>query len=373
MFIDSDNIKLTRAVHLLNQSKLSGLIIYSDGSYNILHPAYFRYFSEIRPIGKSAVVISTNGRLAIIVEPESAAARIAAGSWISDVRCTCNIAQGVADILREFKIENSIGIVGTDEMTADVYDTITQIVIPQLADSIIENIAREKTRHELEVVKEAARIADIGFKAFLKNVRTGIKEYELAAETGYAMRAAGAEDIFMLISSERHNLALHRPLDKRLLQGDIVIVEMAPFCEGQCVQVCRTVYLGKPDNVLEEKYALLIRAFTESLKQIKPGLPAFAMSRAMNNIITDAGYGEYCRPPHMRARGHGFGVGSISPGPVIDDDTNVILERHRVLISHPNQYFPETGYLACGETVLVTDSGYERLLHTETRLYAKEV
>jgi hypothetical protein len=38
---------------------------------------------------------------------------------------------------------------------------------------------------------------------------------------------------------------------------------------------------------------------------------------------------------------------------------------------HPNQYLPETGYLACGETVLVTDGGIERLAKTESKLYEK--
>jgi hypothetical protein len=40
-----------------------------------------------------------------------------------------------------------------------------------------------------------------------------------------------------------------------------------------------------------------------------------------------------------------------------------------VVVVHPNQYLPATGYLACGETVLVTPTGADRLSRTETRLY----
>jgi len=366
------SIRLEKTIGLLKQHKLGGLIIFSDGSSSILRPAYLHYFTGIRPIGKSAAVISTNGRVALVVERKSEANYNSAQGSIKDVRLADNFPEGILNVLREFDVENRIGIAGTDEMTADIYDVITRMAVPQPANSIIETIAAEKNEHELQVVRETARIADTGFKAILDNTRPGIKEYELAAEAGYAMRAAGAEDIFLLISSERHNQALHRPLEKRLERGDIIIVEMAPFVEGQCVQVCRTIFLGKPDSVLKEKYELLVHAFLESLKQIKPGLPAYAMSRVMNKIISEAGYGEYCRPPHMRARGHGFGVGSISPGPVIADDTGVLLQRHQVLISHPNQYFPETGYLACGETVLVTGNGYERLINSETKLYIRE-
>ncbi len=97
------------------------------------------------------------------------------------------------------------------------------------------------------------------------------------------------------------------------------------------------------------------------------------MSKAMNRVISDAGYAKYCYPPYMRARGHGFGVGSLRPGGAVDDETKVPFDNLQVVVVHPNQYLPETGYLACGETVLVTELGAERLAKTETKLYVKEV
>ena len=118
---------------------------------------------------------------------------------------------------------------------------------------------------------------------------------------------------------------------------------------------------------------MLLRAFTESLAAIKPGVEASAMSKAMNRVISEAGYAKYCYPPYMRARGHGFGVGSLRPGGAVDDETKAIFEKQQVVVVHPNQYLPETGYLACGETVLVTDGGAQRLARTDTKLYVKEV
>ena len=118
---------------------------------------------------------------------------------------------------------------------------------------------------------------------------------------------------------------------------------------------------------------MLVHALEESLKYIRSDVPASVISKAMNEVISEAGYAKYCYPPYMRARGHGLGAGSIAPGHVIDDDTKVNLERHQVVVVHPNQYLPETGYLACGETVLVTDTGMERLAETETKLYIKGV
>jgi WD40 repeat protein len=77
-------------------------------------------------------------------------------------------------------------------------------------------------------------------------------------------------------------------------------------------------------------------------------------------VLEAQGYGEFCHPPHIRRRGHGLGFTSMRPGDVaLDNDT--VLEPGMVFMIHPNQYLPETGYLLCGEPVLLTSSGAEPL------------
>ena len=370
----ANNRKLTRSIELLRQRGLDGLILYSSGTCSILHASYLHYFSECKPLGPHNAAVLTKSRdVVLLVEPSWDSLRASHVSWIDDVRGTSDFVNDLVRCLGQLNIAGSIGLVGSREMTIDTYDAIEQVARIALADDIIEEIAREKTSDELENVKKTARIADLGFNAFLEHSRAGIREYELVAEMEYAMRRAGADDIFILLSSGEHNYEMHEPTDRRLRKGDIIIGEITPICEGQFIQLCRTVVLGKPSPLVAEKYNMLLNAFHESLKTVRPGSPAGALSQAMNKVISDAGYAKYCYPPYMRARGHGFGVGSIAPGAVIDDDTKVDLQENQVVVVHPNQYLPETGYLACGETVRVTQDGMERLAETETRLYSKEV
>jgi Xaa-Pro aminopeptidase len=62
----------------------------------------------------------------------------------------------------------------------------------------------------------------------------------------------------------------------------------------------------------------------------------------------------------MRVRGHGLGITSDAPGDLtIDNEAR--LEDGMVFVMHPNQYLPETGYLMCGEPVVVTAAGAEAL------------
>ena len=97
-----------------------------------------------------------------------------------------------------------------------------------------------------------------------------------------------------------------------------------------------------------------------------PALPMASVCRAINTVLEAEGYGEYCHPPHIRRRGHGLGFGSIRPGDVsLDNDT--VLTEGMVFMIHPNQHLPETGYLLCGEPVLLTARGAEPLTQQPVR------
>jgi Xaa-Pro dipeptidase len=371
--MNGTNIKLEKILKLMKEKELQGLIIYSNGICNILRPSYLHYFAEFKPLGtRNAAVVSQSGAVSLIVSPAWDAVRASAASWITDVHSSVEFVEDLRHIMDRLNIKGKVGLVGAGEMVQEVYAAIASRVETVKADDLIEEVAQEKTDKELDLIRKTARIADIGADAFAKSARKGIREYELVAELEFAMRSAGADDIFILLSSGRHNDEMHEPTDRRLQEGDIVIGEISPVCDGQFMQLCRTVVLGAPDPVLTDKYGILIRALEASFQVIKSGAPAAGITAAMNRVFGEAGYADYCRPPYMRSRGHGFGIGSIQPGAELSDKMQVNLSRHQVVAVHPNQYIPETGYLACGETVLVTDTGVERLAGTETRLYVNE-
>ena len=370
----AEHVKLNKAIELINQKGLDGLIVYSNGAANILRPNHLHYFSGFRPMGsRNAAAVSKSGDVVLLVTPIWDQGRASSKSWIKDVRGTSAFMSDLVSAMRQFKLTGSVGLAGSDEMTTEVYDGIKQVANVIRADDIIPAMAKEKTGAEIENARKAGRAADAGYRAFIENARPGITEYEFLAEMELAMRAAGADDNFNLMSAGSHNLAMHAPTDRRLAVGDIIIGEISPVVDGQVLQICRTIVLDKASPLLVEKYDMLVNALQESLKAVRPGNPASAMAVAMNKVISEAGYAKYCVPPYMRARGHGMGVGSVSPGGVLDDETDAPFEKGQVVVVHPNQYLPETGYLACGETVLITDSGYERLVESLTKLYVKEV
>ena len=121
----NDNGKLKKAVERMNQKGLNGMIIYSGGTASANRPSYLHYFSECKPLGpRNAAILSKSGEVALLVEPHWDSVRASKKSWIQDIRGTSDFMKDLRGILKEFKISGLIGLVGSKEMTQDIYAAI---------------------------------------------------------------------------------------------------------------------------------------------------------------------------------------------------------------------------------------------------------
>jgi Xaa-Pro dipeptidase len=235
------------------------------------------------------------------------------------------------------------------------------------ADKLVFDAARTKTVEEIGFAREAARIAELGYTRLLQIVKPGMTEDDLAVTLKHYMKTLGAEDNFLLLCAGPHNRAVQPSTGRKLQDGDIILAEITPSYRGQLTQICRTVVIGDPPETLSHKYALVVRAMNQGIAAAKPGVPMGQVCGAINAVLEAKGYGEYCHPPHIRRRGHGLGFASVRPGDVSLDNTTV-LEPDMLFMIHPNQYLPETGYLLCGEPVLITAQGAEVLTREQSSL-----
>jgi Xaa-Pro aminopeptidase len=182
-----------------------------------------------------------------------------------------------------------------------------------------------------------------------------MREYELAANLETSMREQGAEDNFQLMSASQHNQAGHFPTDRVLERGDLILAEITPAVEGEFIQICRSCVLGTPTPLQYEKFALLRAALEAGMRAAKPGVSVTEIVNVINAPISAAGYEKYTKPPYMRTRGHSMGMGSMEPE--IAPGYEHYMQENMVFVMHPNQYIPETGYLMCGEPVIITPEG----------------
>ncbi len=352
----------------MREQSIDTLLVFDAGRHNFLRMNYVAYLTDFIGVGpETMLVFPAEGDPALFVTPAWDIARAKIESWVPDVRP-----------FKEFwgllpKLSGKVGLVGREWLHAALHDDIVKALKqkPVNAKDIVENIARRKTEFELERLRRAAAIADAGVRSLREEARPGLKEYELAAIVEHRMRALGAEDNFGMVVAHHHNHALHPPTDRVVEKGDIIIGEITPCVGGLFVQICRTVVLGRPAPVVEEKYALLKKAMQLGMDAAKTGAPASGVAAAINGALIEAGYEKYCRPPFMRVRGHGLGCGSSAPGN-LEDGNDTRLEEGMTFIVHPNQYLPETGYMTLGDTVVMTASKAAPMTRSSWDLYIKE-
>jgi Xaa-Pro dipeptidase len=347
---------------------LQTLLVYDSGRHNFLRMNYVAYLTDFINVGpQTMLVVPLDDAPVLYLAPVWDIARAREESFVSDVRP-----------FKEFyarlpNITGKVGLVGREAMHVELHDSIVKALkqTPLNAKNIIENMARCKTDFELARLKRAAEIADAGVQALHDEAQPGLKEYELAAIVEYRMRSLGAEDNFGMVVANGHNHALHPPTDRVVQPGDIIIGEITPCIGGLFVQICRTMVLGQPAPVVQEKYAILKKAMGLGMEAARTGAPANAIAAAINGTLTDAGYEKYCRPPFMRVRGHGLGCGSSAPGN-LEDGNQTKLEQGMTFIIHPNQYIPETGYMTLGDTVVMTAQKAEALTRSSWDIYVRD-
>jgi Xaa-Pro dipeptidase len=230
---------------------------------------------------------------------------------------------------------------------------------PLNAEKLISDTAKIRDEWSLNCTRRGVAIAERGYQNLLETTTVGMREYELAANLEVFMRSLGAEDNFQLMSASQHNTAGHFPTDRVLQQGDLVLAEITPAVEGEFIQICRSAVLGGPSQLQLEKFALLTGALEAGMRAAKPGVSVTEIVDVINKPIAAAGYEQYTKPPYMRTRGHSMGLGSMEPE--VAPGYEHYMQEDMVFVMHPNQYIPETGYIMCGEPVIITKDGAKNL------------
>jgi Xaa-Pro dipeptidase len=357
------NGRLERVLRRMAADGADTLVALSNARHSMARPDVATHLSGFRSLGESAFVLFGDGSARLIVTPAYDEDRAAARRPDTAIVAADDLAAALAQVLAERGARvgkvatvglallphalaaRVIGVLGKDAVTLD--DAVAAVTAP-------------KTDDEIARARQAAAIGEQGFEHLLAIARPGMRECDLAVQCNLFTKSLGADDNFLMLSALPHGYGVAASSNRPLTKGDVLVAEFTPSFEGQFAQICRTASIGAPSNALADKYALVARSMAAGIASVRPGIPVSAVADAIDAVLTEAGYGEYCRPPHMKRRGHGMGSGSIAPGDIAYDN-HTMIEPDMVFVVHPNQYLPETGYLLCGEPVRVTATGGEAL------------
>lgn len=230
---------------------------------------------------------------------------------------------------------------------------------------LISTLRKVKEPAEIEAIRQACRIADMGMKAAIAVIKEGVRELDVAIEAEYAMKKAGAERMAFPIfvntgyrSQWLHGMATAKKIEK----GDLIILDMGPVCNGYCADICRTLILGKPLEGQRQLHQLYREMQKQAIDSLKPGTKIFEIEDKIHEVVAKAGYGDY----YVRGFIHGIGLGfEETPFPTIfaEDVMEPILAGMTLSVGHSILAVPGIGGARVEDTLLVTDKGVEILTH----------
>jgi Xaa-Pro dipeptidase len=350
-----ENVRLT-----LRARGLEGLVAYGSGRHSFLasNPAW--YLTGFRQLGPHmAMLLPVTGEPVIVMTPVWDRARVT--EQLEGIEVIAVSPEAFLVTMREeierrglrtkrFAIAGGVQTHEVSEAWPGMFSAS-----PVSGEQLVSDISRIRDEWSRACAQQAAAIAEQGWRRCLEIAHPGMAEFELAADLEAEMRRLGAEDNFQLLSASQHNKAAHRPSHRILEEGDVLLGEITPAVAGEYVQICRTAVFGQPSDRQKELFALLDCALRDAMRAAKPSTPARDIVRIMNAPIIAAGYDAYTKPPYMRTRGHSMALGSMDPE--IAPDSEQVLQEGMVFVLHPNQYLPDTGYLMCGEPVIITQDG----------------
>lgn len=263
------------------------------------------------------------------------------------------------ELRRKGKLER-LGIAGMGDMSSALLHNIQTAFSCELVDceQILIDLRKVKSKNEIACLKEAARIAETGFRAMMEADLIGKSERYAAGIAEGAARKAGAEDITFTVfgSGERSARIVGRAENKIIEDGDMIMCALAVQYEGY-VSTCEFPYaVGNYSEETKHVIDVLIHASAAGLPHLKAGKPMKDFVCAVRNYFREAGLAEYDVYPPL----HGIGCAEAE-SPYPDENTEEVFQPGMTCNTDISLFGLKGGSNRIEEAFLITEDGAESL------------
>ncbi|MGH3097836.1 MAG: M24 family metallopeptidase [Streptosporangiales bacterium] len=227
-----------------------------------------------------------------------------------------------------------------------------------------------KSDEEVALIKQGARIADLGGAAVADAVGEGVPEYEVALAGTQAMVReiaktyphAELRDTWVWFQSGINTDGAHNwATSRRVQHGDILSLNCFPMIAGYYTALERTLFYGRPDPESLRLWEANCEVHRRGLELIRPGAVCKDIAAELNEIYAAHGL----LGNRTFGYGHSFGVLSHyygrEAGLELREDIDTVLEPNMVVSMEPMIMVPEGEPGAGGyrehDILVVTEAG----------------
>ncbi len=263
-----------------------------------------------------------------------------------------NFLRAIESIVGRDQPPKNIGL-EYDHITLDVKNKVTSLFTLSVFFDIAKDLMQLrmiKSNEEIEIIKNGARIADLGGEEIVKNISEGNTEIEIAIagrdrmEREIAKSYPDAEymDTWVWFQSGINTDGAHNPkTNRKIRKGDILSLNSFPMISGYYTALERTLFLDHADEASLKAWEANVKVHERGLELIKPGVKCSDICHELNGLFAELGYLEY----RTFGYGHSFGVLSHfygrEAGLELREDIDTVLVENMVISMEPMIMIPE--------------------------------
>ena len=208
----------------------------------------------------------------------------------------------------------------------------------------------KKSTEEIALIREGARIADLGGFAAVEAIQVGAAEHEIALHATSTMVREIAErfphaelmDSWTWLQSGINTDGAHNPVtSKRLELGDILSLNCFPMIAGYYTALERTLFVESASDADLRYWEINIEVHRRGLELIRPGARCCDIAAELNEIYKSHGVLD------RRTFGYGHSFGVLShyygreAGLELREDIETVLEPNMVVSMEPMIMIPD--------------------------------
>lgn len=273
-----------------------------------------------------------------------------------------------------------IGVEKTLEITGPTYRAAEPVVPAEPWHSLLEDIfsssslvdvtgliaqvRARKTPYEIEKLRIANEVAEIGMRRFLAQLEPGMTEVDISGLVEGVIRAEGpghkgarlvrasAEVGTGPIGSTKGTLLVPSST-REITEGDIVMVELATVVDGYWSDLTYVAVAGEPSSKQREVYNSVLEAQQAAAGYMKDGASFEDPDKAARAVLKDAGLEEY----FVHLTGHAVGYRYHEFIPFLMPGAEGTLREGMVSSVEPGVYIPDFGGIRIEDNVAVGAEG----------------
>lgn len=229
---------------------------------------------------------------------------------------------------------------------------------------LIENMRMIKDDNEIADIRKACEITDNCFRYLLDFIKIGMTEKDISLEIEKYFIKNGADGVAFetVVASGENSSKPHAvPTDRKIQDGDCIVIDFGAKYNGYCSDMTRTIFIGDVDEETKNLYNFILGCQTRVTEKIKDNAEGKLIAKSLENEFSNRNYSM------IHALGHGVGL-DVHEIPILSAKSCFTLKENMIVTNEPGIYVPGKLGIRIEDTILVNKMSSEVLTKSDKKL-----